>query len=61
MSRLSDMLRTQRFDDYRFYHQSTVNQTLHSRPPDLTDARSACILKKACLTSPAIRLYGPAP
>jgi hypothetical protein len=23
------MLRTQRFDDYRFYHQSTVNQTLH--------------------------------
>ncbi|WP_275197058.1 hypothetical protein [Bradyrhizobium sp. CSA207] len=29
MSRLSDMLRTQRFDDYRFYHQSTINQTLH--------------------------------
>ncbi|MBW7964924.1 hypothetical protein [Bradyrhizobium sp. BR 10261] len=29
MSRLPDMLRTQRFDDYRFYHQSTVNQTLH--------------------------------
>ena len=29
MSRLSDMLRTQRFDDYRFYHQSTVNRTLH--------------------------------
>lgn len=29
MSCLSDMLRTQRFDDYRFYHQSTVNQTLH--------------------------------
>ncbi|OKO77586.1 hypothetical protein [Bradyrhizobium sp. AS23.2] len=29
MSRLSDMLRAQRFDDYRFYHQSTVNQTLH--------------------------------
>ncbi|MGT2500586.1 hypothetical protein ACVOMS_06685 [Bradyrhizobium guangxiense] len=29
MSRLSNMLRTQRFDDYRFYHQSTVNQTLH--------------------------------
>ena len=29
MSRLSVMLRTQRFDDYRFYHQSTVNQTLH--------------------------------
>src|SRR5690242_11538474 len=29
MSRLSDKLRTQRFDDYRFYHQSTVNQTLH--------------------------------
>ncbi len=26
---LSGMLRTQRFDDYRFYHQSTVNQTLH--------------------------------
>jgi hypothetical protein len=29
MSRLPHMLRTQRFDDYRFYHQSTVNQTLH--------------------------------
>jgi len=29
MSHLSNMLRTQRFDDYRFYHQSTVNQTLH--------------------------------
>lgn len=26
---LSGMLRTKRFDDYRFYHQSTVNQTLH--------------------------------
>ncbi|WP_448031912.1 hypothetical protein [Bradyrhizobium liaoningense] len=26
---LSGILRTQRFDDYRFYHQSTVNQTLH--------------------------------
>lgn len=26
---LSGMLRTQRFDDYRFYHQSTINQTLH--------------------------------
>ena len=29
MRRLLDMLRTQRFDDYRFYHQSTINQTLH--------------------------------
>ncbi len=29
MGRLSNMLRRQRFDDYRFYHQSTVNQTLH--------------------------------
>ncbi|WP_027550899.1 hypothetical protein [Bradyrhizobium sp. Cp5.3] len=29
MSRVSNMLRTQRFDDYRYYHQSTVNQTLH--------------------------------
>lgn len=29
MSHLSDMLRTQRWDDYRFYHQSTINQTLH--------------------------------
>ena len=26
---LSGMLRTQRFDDYLFYHQITVNQTLH--------------------------------
>src|SRR6185437_15507220 len=23
------MLRTQRFDDYRYYHQSRINQTLH--------------------------------
>ncbi len=29
MSHLSDMLRTQRWDDYRYYHQSTINQTLH--------------------------------
>lgn len=29
MSLLSNMLRTQRWDDYRYYHQSTVNQTLH--------------------------------
>jgi hypothetical protein len=29
MSPLSNMLRTQRWDDYRYYHQSTINQTLH--------------------------------
>src|SRR5262245_20274090 len=29
MSQLSNMLRTQRWDDYRYYHQSTINQTLH--------------------------------
>ena len=29
MSHLSNMLRTQRWDDYRYYHQSTINQTLH--------------------------------
>jgi Protein of unknown function (DUF962) len=29
MSHFTDILRTQRFDDYRYYHQSTVNQTLH--------------------------------
>jgi hypothetical protein len=29
MSRLTDTLRTQRFDDYRYYHQSRINQTLH--------------------------------
>jgi hypothetical protein len=29
MSHLTDMLRTQRWDDYRYYHQSTINQTLH--------------------------------
>lgn len=29
MSRFADMLRTQRFDDYRYYHQSRINQTLH--------------------------------
>ena len=29
MSRFNDTLRTQRFDDYRYYHQSTINQTLH--------------------------------
>ena len=25
----TDTLRTQRFDDYRYYHQSRINQTLH--------------------------------
>ena len=29
MSRFTDTLRTQRFDDYRYYHQSRINQTLH--------------------------------
>lgn len=29
MSRFTDVLRTQRFDDYRYYHQSRINQTLH--------------------------------
>jgi hypothetical protein len=29
MSHFNDTLRTQRFDDYRYYHQSMVNQTLH--------------------------------
>jgi hypothetical protein len=29
MSRLTETLRTQRFDDYRYYHQSRINQTLH--------------------------------
>ena len=29
MSHFTDTLRTQRFDDYRYYHQSTINQTLH--------------------------------
>ncbi|MBR0712734.1 Mpo1-like protein [Bradyrhizobium liaoningense] len=29
MSLLSNMLRAQRWDDYRYYHQSNVNQTLH--------------------------------
>ena len=29
MSHFTDTLRTQRFDDYRYYHQSRVNQTLH--------------------------------
>ena len=29
MSRFIATLRTQRFDDYRYYHQSTINQTLH--------------------------------
>jgi hypothetical protein len=29
MSPLSNMLHTQRWDDYRYYHQSTINQTLH--------------------------------
>ncbi|MGY3608031.1 MULTISPECIES: hypothetical protein [unclassified Bradyrhizobium] len=29
MSRISDTLRTQRWDDYRYYHQSRINQTLH--------------------------------
>ncbi|MGJ4948963.1 hypothetical protein [Bradyrhizobium sp. HKCCYLS20291] len=29
MSRTYKILQTQRFDDYRYYHQSRVNQTLH--------------------------------
>jgi hypothetical protein len=29
MSHLSETLRTQRFDDYRYYHQSRINQSLH--------------------------------
>ncbi|WP_340672719.1 hypothetical protein [Bradyrhizobium ottawaense] len=29
MSHLSDMLRSLRWDDYRYYHQSRINQTLH--------------------------------
>jgi len=29
MSHFTDTLRTQRFDDYRYYHQSRINQTLH--------------------------------
>jgi hypothetical protein len=29
MNRFSEMLRTQRWDDYRYYHQSRINQTLH--------------------------------
>jgi len=29
MTRFMAMLRTQRWDDYRYYHQSRINQTLH--------------------------------
>ena len=29
MSHFTDTLRTQRLDDYRYYHQSRINQTLH--------------------------------
>lgn len=29
MSRFTEILRTQRWDDYRYYHQSRINQTLH--------------------------------
>jgi hypothetical protein len=29
MGHFMAMLRTQRFDDYRYYHQSRINQTLH--------------------------------
>lgn len=29
MTHFTDTLRTQRFDDYRYYHQSRINQTLH--------------------------------
>ncbi|MGJ4930511.1 hypothetical protein ACQR1I_27100 [Bradyrhizobium sp. HKCCYLS2038] len=29
MSRTYKILQTQRFDDYRYYHQSRINQTLH--------------------------------
>ena len=27
--RLTEVLRVQRWDDHRFYHQSRINQTLH--------------------------------
>lgn len=29
MTRFMEMLQTQRWDDYRYYHQSRINQTLH--------------------------------
>jgi hypothetical protein len=29
MSNVTDTLKTQRWDDYRYYHQSRINQTLH--------------------------------
>ncbi|HEY0851674.1 MAG TPA: Mpo1-like protein [Bradyrhizobium sp.] len=29
MGRFTEMLHTQRWDDYRYYHQSRINQTLH--------------------------------
>jgi 2-hydroxy-palmitic acid dioxygenase Mpo1-like protein len=29
MSRITEMLHAQRWDDYRYYHQSRINQTLH--------------------------------
>ena len=29
MSRFAKMLHAQRWDDYRYYHQSRINQTLH--------------------------------
>jgi len=29
MSRFTETLQAQRFDDYRYYHQSRINQTLH--------------------------------
>ena len=29
MSRFTNVLHTQRWDDYRYYHQSRINQTLH--------------------------------
>lgn len=49
MSRLPDMLRTQRFDDYRFYHQSTVNQTLHLISAVIFLACYALLFKDAAL------------
>jgi len=49
MSRFTDTLHTQRFDDYRYYHQSRINQTLHLISAVIFLACYALLFKDAAL------------
>jgi hypothetical protein len=49
MSHFAETLRTQRFDDYRYYHQSRINQTLHLISAVIFLACYALLFKDAAL------------